>query len=263
MEVTAADAPNGDGVVDIISADKLSFQVSVSSLATATDLSKWHRPTRRGSNPISVATADVNGDGLVDLISADSTANTLSVLVGNGNGSFRVAQTYATGAAPSSLTTADVNGDGMVDLISTDVGQELDVFTGNGDGSFRIAQTYATGAIPGSLTTADVNGDGAVDIISADRLSSQLSVFLGNSAAAIAVALPIGDYSLLSQTSSRQALSQFSGVLNSLTSSLGAVGANVTADCRLLLTSFRRPALTTRARRARFKMWMSPLKRRT
>ena len=66
---------------------------------------------------MSVAVADVNGDGKPDLVVANYGSNTVSVLLGNGNGTFQAQQTFATGTIPYSVAVADVNGDGKPDLV--------------------------------------------------------------------------------------------------------------------------------------------------
>ena len=53
-----------------------------------------------GGNPASVAVGDVNGDGNADIVVANSNSNTVSVLLGNGNGTFQTQQTLATGNSP-------------------------------------------------------------------------------------------------------------------------------------------------------------------
>src|SRR5437870_7494716 len=69
-----------------------------------------------GSNPTSVAIGDVNADGKPDLATANNFANTVSVLLGNGDGSFGVKTDFGTGGNPSSVAIGDLNGDGKPDL---------------------------------------------------------------------------------------------------------------------------------------------------
>ena len=64
-----------------------------------------------------MAVADVNGDGKPDLVVANDQSGTVSVLLGNGNGTFQAQATFATGSMPDSVAVADVNGDGKPDLI--------------------------------------------------------------------------------------------------------------------------------------------------
>jgi len=69
-----------------------------------------------GDGPLSVTTGDLNGDGKLDLAVANETADTVSVLLGNGNGTFQTKVDDAVGSQPLSVTTGDLNGDGKVDL---------------------------------------------------------------------------------------------------------------------------------------------------
>src|SRR5438128_26398 len=77
-----------------------------------------------GSNPRAVAVADVNGDGKLDLVAVNRNGNTVSILLGNGNGTFQVKQDFATGPNPYALAVADVNGDGKLDLATANYGSD-------------------------------------------------------------------------------------------------------------------------------------------
>jgi hypothetical protein len=123
-----------------------------------------------GSNPNSVAVADVNGDGRPDIVTANNlfnTAGTVSVLLGNGDGTFAPQQTFAVGWFPSSVVVADVNGDGRPDIV-TGGAFGISVLLGNGDGTFQNQQTFFFGpfsVIPVTMAVADVNGDGRPDLV--------------------------------------------------------------------------------------------------
>src|SRR6185437_3347430 len=51
-----------------------------------------------GTNPQAVVTADFNHDGRLDLAVANVESDSVSVLLGNGNGSLQPARTFTTGA---------------------------------------------------------------------------------------------------------------------------------------------------------------------
>jgi hypothetical protein len=98
--------------------------------------------------------ADLNGDGNPDLIVADEvcfecTAGQVSVLMGNGNGTFQTAVAYPAGIQPHSIAVGDLNGDGQVNC--------ADLALVRGSFGKRIGQ-------PGFNTWIDVNTDGVVDI---------------------------------------------------------------------------------------------------
>jgi hypothetical protein len=118
-----------------------------------------------------VAEAEVNGDGIPDVVTADG--NAVSVLLGNGDGSFRTHQDYSTRGA-SAPVVADVNGDGIPDVVTAD-GNAVSVLLGNGDGSFQTQRDYATGD-SFSVVVADVNGDGSPDLLTANNNNSTLSI---------------------------------------------------------------------------------------
>ena len=134
-----------------------------------------------GSLPRSLTIGDVNGDGKPDLAVANYNSSTVSVLLGNGNGTFTAQQTFSTGVNPTSMTLGDVNGDGKPDLIVANFGSNsVSVLLGNGNGTFTTQQTFAVGALPDSVVLGDVNGDGKLDLTVANRGSNTVSVLLGN-----------------------------------------------------------------------------------
>lgn len=59
--------------------------------------------------------ADINTDGLFDLITANAGSNDVSVLIGNGDGTFKAQQRFTVSSFPKSVTVADLNGDSLPD----------------------------------------------------------------------------------------------------------------------------------------------------
>jgi hypothetical protein len=130
--------------------------------------------------------ADVNGNGHPDLVVANNKSGTVSVLLGNGNGTFQSAVNFAVGTTPLSVAVADVNGDGKPDLVVANYGSNtVSVLVGKGDGTFQAATNFAVGTGPKSAAVADVNGDGRADLVVANYGTSSspgntVSVLLGN-----------------------------------------------------------------------------------
>ena len=140
-----------------------------------------------GIGPAYIAVTDFNGDGKRDLAVANFNSDNISILLGNGDGTFGAAVNYGAGIRPSSLALADFNGDGKVDLAATNTGFDpasgtISILLGNGDGTFQAAVNYAngTGSGPGSVAAADFNADGKLDLAVANEASNNLSILLGN-----------------------------------------------------------------------------------
>jgi len=123
-------------------------------------------------SPSSVAAADLNGDGKSDLITANNSTNNVSVLLGNGDGTFRPPLDFGfvPGSSPRAVAVKDVNSDGRLDLITANSGNNVSVLLGNGNGTFQAPQSFTIGTgtntvTPTALAVADVNSDGRLDII--------------------------------------------------------------------------------------------------
>jgi hypothetical protein len=185
---------NGDGKLDLIVANygDLNTPVPGSVSVLLGNGDGTFQPAQTfpvGFGATSVAVADVDGDGIPDLVVANfGNPNThdpgsVSVLLGNGNGTFRPPVNYATGPGPASVAVADVNGDGIPDLVvANQYGNTVSVLLGNRDGTFRSAVNYPVGTGPTSVTVADVNGDGVPDLIVTNISDNTVSVLLGNGA---------------------------------------------------------------------------------
>lgn len=128
-----------------------------------------------------VGTADLNGDGRLDLVTAND--GSISILLGNGDGTFGAASTYAFGDTnPRNAVIGDFNKDGKPDVAVTTLDSSVYLFLGNGDGTFQPAQTIVPA--PGTshyyttLAAADFNGDGNLDL--ALQGAGGIVLYLGN-----------------------------------------------------------------------------------
>lgn len=120
--------------------------------------------------PQRLATGDVDGDDHLDLVTVSSTTSTVSVLLGDGSGSFGSPTNVATTGVsnPIVLRLADVTGDSDLDVVVSNGAAtgEAGVLTGDGSGGFSAPSVIAStsGANPTRLATGDLNGDGDVDL---------------------------------------------------------------------------------------------------
>jgi len=134
-----------------------------------------------GADPQGIATADFNGDGIPDLAVADYYAGTVTILLGNGDGTFTQKAVIPDIYSAQSIVAADFNGDGIPDLAVTLSGYDSAVILlGNGDGTFtQVKYLLSTGALPEALVAADFNGDGIPDLAVANLIDNSISIFLG------------------------------------------------------------------------------------
>jgi hypothetical protein len=119
-----------------------------------------------GQTPDAVVAGDFNGDGILDLAVANQGSNNLSILLGNGDGTFHpTASSVPAVPAPYALASADFNGDGILDLAVIEGGNDpVMVLLGKGDGTFTAKPGSTTGVGPDALAVADFNGDGIPDL---------------------------------------------------------------------------------------------------
>jgi hypothetical protein len=180
---------NGDGELDLAVANSGSNNVSILlGNGNGTFQSAVNYPA--GSNSSSVAVGDFNGDGKLDLAVANPglgnfSEGNVSILSGNGDGTFKAAVNYPTGFNSSSVILGDFNGDGKLDLAvpnadfgGNPVAPGIMILLGNGDGTFQANVNYEAGSNPSSVAVGDFNGDGRLDMVAADTYNSAASVLL-------------------------------------------------------------------------------------
>src|SRR5438876_58233 len=137
-----------------------------------------------GTSPFSVAMGDFDGDGKPDLAVANGGSNDVSVLLGNGDGTFKPAKNYEAGlgGGPLWVAVGDFNLDGKLDLVVANSSSDsVGVLLGNGDGTFQPSRTFpAGGTAPQSVAVGDFNGDGKPDLAVASYYSNNVTVLIGN-----------------------------------------------------------------------------------
>jgi hypothetical protein len=135
-----------------------------------------------GNTPAAVAVGDFNGDGNRDLAIVNQAQNTVSILLGNGDGTFAAHADFPTGNTPVAVATGDFNGDGKLDLaVVNKLGNSVSILLGNGDGTFQAHVDYPAGSTPVAVAAGDFNGDGKLDLaVVNDASPGGVSILLGN-----------------------------------------------------------------------------------
>ena len=151
------------------------------------------------SQTYNAATGDLNGDGKLDVVMASQcnasnncSSGAVTVLLGNGDGTYQTPVSYAAGSSTRFVALSDVNGDGKLDILAASYCNSdcssgtVNVLLGNGDGTFQAAAAYNTGTSSSiALVVSDVNGDSKPDLLVLDQCvgscsTGALSVLLGN-----------------------------------------------------------------------------------
>ena len=146
-----------------------------------------------GNNPRSVAVGDFNGDGKQDLAVANENSGNVSILLGDGAGSFSTATNFGAGDSPYSVAVGDFNGDGKQDLaVANENSGNVSILLGDGAGSFSSATNFGAGNSPYSVAVGDFNGDGKQDLAVANFNSDNVSILLGNGAGSFSTATNFG-----------------------------------------------------------------------
>ena len=91
------------------------------------------------------ATGHFNNDTILDLVTANSSTGALSVLLGNGDGTFQPAVNSPTGATPQSIAVGDFDADGKMDVATANT-WDVSILRGNGDGTFQVPTSIGIGA---------------------------------------------------------------------------------------------------------------------
>jgi len=132
-----------------------------------------------GKNPTSITTADFNQDGFTDLITTNIGNSSLSLLFGNGDGTFKEQVQIEAAREPRALTLNDYNGDGFVDLaVACSGNDQVAIFFGLANGTFGAGQRYTVHKTPVSIASGDFNGDQKPDLAVALR-NDKVKILLG------------------------------------------------------------------------------------
>ncbi len=176
---------NGDGHADLITADRLGNDITV-LLGQGDGTFVGAGRFAVGRQPKHLVAGDFNGDGRLDVVTGNYyyAVHTVSVLLGNGDGTFQDAVDYDIGGRPGGLVAADFDGDFNLDLaasISIDsygLGSRIVVLLGEGDGTFAQRTVTDVGLSPRALVTGDFGGDALPDLAVANYFSADVTILI-------------------------------------------------------------------------------------
>jgi hypothetical protein len=186
---------DGDSILDLVTAnagDYYSPNVGNVSILLGNGDGSFQAATffEVSDRPRSVAVADLDGDSILDLVTANAggyyspNVGNVSVLLGNGDGTFQAAASFAAGIGANSVAVADLDGDSILDLATANVGSSytdfgsVSVLLGNGDGSFQAAASFVAGDTTASVAVADLDGDSLPDLVTANYGNDNVTVLL-------------------------------------------------------------------------------------
>jgi len=155
-----------------------------------------HRDLDAGSTPVAASLGDLDGDGNSDLVVANGGGSGVTILRGNGDGTFYDRRSFELDLSPATAALGDLDRDGKPDVVlAHPAGDRVMVWYGTGAGSFGRSEFLAVGDQPETLAIGDVNGDGRLDIVAANRAADTISVLLARSSGGFATqrVYPVGD----------------------------------------------------------------------
>jgi uncharacterized membrane protein len=173
------------GTVSFLDTSNANSVLGTAVLGNSVATLRWQNPQSPavGNQPGSIALADFNGDGILDMAVTNASSDTLTILLGNGDGTFTATgSSPQTGSNPSFVATGDFNRDGKADLAVANLDDNnVTILLGNGDGTFAAAaDSPEVGYQPQSIAVGDFNQDGILDLTVLNAEINTVTVLLGN-----------------------------------------------------------------------------------
>lgn len=181
---------NGDNKLDIVNTNYGSNTISLLlGIGDGTFNKKPDCTVEVGSAPVDVALGDLNGDKILDIVNTNHRSNTISVLLGKGDGTFnkKLDCIVGVGVGPEGVVLGDLNGDKILDIITANRDENtvsvllgLPARSGSNTPYYTQKQVpHQVGAGPLGIAAGDLNGDGQCDIVTANNGENTVSVLLG------------------------------------------------------------------------------------
>ncbi len=165
------------------------FCIAFSAAMTASATTLGFQPAATypvGTLPAGIAAGDFNGDGKLDLAVVNGGDGSVSILLDNGDGTFKAAMNFSACTNCNRIAAADFNADDRSDLVLLRPGDanasdngDLTIYLSNGDGTFRKGQVLTPGKNPSSLLTQDLNADQKPDLVVTNQTDDTLAVLSG------------------------------------------------------------------------------------
>ena len=179
---------NHDGHLDVITANTDTNDISV-LLGNGDGTFEAAQSFAAGAGPTGLVVGDFNADGRLDVAVADGGNGTsdlqgVSILLGNGDGTFHSTGFYPTGGYPSAIAAGDFTGNGVLDLaVTIPSANDVLILLGNGQGEFPTQNTVSLGdeaANPVSIVPGDFTGDGILDLAVLNQATGNVSILQGD-----------------------------------------------------------------------------------
>jgi len=153
------------------------------AFACAADIAfDFATPPAAGLSPKAVAVGKLDAGTSEDVVVSNTSDNTVSVLLGNGDGTFATQQPYATGSYPYAVILDDFNNDGVLDIVAVNRGDfpgTVSLLLGNGNGTFKSQKQFAVGYSPRSATSGDF-GDGHIGLAVTNGTDTNITILLND-----------------------------------------------------------------------------------